>query len=62
VFRGDVAAREFVALWVKDDRVAAAMSCYIWDVVEQLRSLITERRVVDDALLRDPDVALLAPR
>lgn len=60
VFRGDVAARTFVAFWVKDDRVAAAMSCNVWDMIEPLRRLITERRVVDDALLRDPDVALLA--
>ena len=31
VFRGDVEAREFIAFWVKDGRVAAGMNVNIWD-------------------------------
>jgi 3-phenylpropionate/trans-cinnamate dioxygenase ferredoxin reductase subunit len=58
VFRGDVAERKFIAFWMKDRRVVAAMSCNIWDVVEPLRRLITTREVVDKDVLRDPDVAL----
>jgi 3-phenylpropionate/trans-cinnamate dioxygenase ferredoxin reductase subunit len=58
VFRGDVAARKFIAFWTKDRRVVAAMSCNVWDVIEPLRRVITERRVVDPDRLRDLDVAL----
>jgi 3-phenylpropionate/trans-cinnamate dioxygenase ferredoxin reductase component len=58
VFRGDVADRKFIAFWMKDRRVVAAMSCNVWDVIEPLRRLITTRRVVDKEVLRDPDIAL----
>jgi 3-phenylpropionate/trans-cinnamate dioxygenase ferredoxin reductase subunit len=58
VFRGDPATREFVAFWVKDDRVAAAMNVNVWDVTEALRHLITSQQPVDDERLRDPDVPL----
>jgi 3-phenylpropionate/trans-cinnamate dioxygenase ferredoxin reductase subunit len=58
VFRGDVAARKFIAFWIKDWRVVAAMSCNVWDIVEPLRRLITDRRPVGEASLGDPDIAL----
>jgi 3-phenylpropionate/trans-cinnamate dioxygenase ferredoxin reductase subunit len=58
VFRGDPAAREFVAFWVKDDRVAAAMNVNVWGVTEPLRHLITSMQPVDDEQLRDPSVPL----
>ncbi|MCU1430771.1 MAG: NAD(P)/FAD-dependent oxidoreductase [Actinomycetia bacterium] len=58
VLRGDPADRKFIAFWIKRDRIVAAMNVNIWDVVEPLRHLITARLPVDDARLRDPDVAL----
>jgi 3-phenylpropionate/trans-cinnamate dioxygenase ferredoxin reductase subunit len=58
VFRGEPATREFIAFWVKDDRVAAAMNVNVWDVTEALRHLITSQQPVDDERLRDPDVPL----
>jgi 3-phenylpropionate/trans-cinnamate dioxygenase ferredoxin reductase subunit len=63
VFRGDPATREFIAFWIADERVVAAMNANVWDVVDVLQSLIASRQTVDDARLIDPDVpiAALAP-
>ena len=58
VFRGDPLSREFIAFWIKDDRVAAAMNVNVWDVVDSLRRVITARQPVDDEQLRDPGVPL----
>ena len=38
VFRGDVAAREFVAFWLEDGRVVAGMNVNVWDVNERSAS------------------------
>jgi 3-phenylpropionate/trans-cinnamate dioxygenase ferredoxin reductase subunit len=64
VFRGDVEAREFIAFWVDDERVVAAMNLNVWDVHDTLRELIRARGRVDVNRLADPDVPLdqLAPR
>ena len=58
VFRGDPATREFIAFYVADGRVVAALNANVWDVVEPLQTLIAARRPVDDARLADADVAL----
>ena len=58
VFRGDPASREFIAFWVTDKRVVAAMNCNVWDVVEDLKAIITSQQPVDAAALRDPNVPL----
>ncbi|GJF30629.1 pyridine nucleotide-disulfide oxidoreductase [Kitasatospora sp. NE20-6] len=58
VFRGDVAAREFVAFWLADGRVLAGMNVNVWDVVDPIRALILGGRPVDEARLTDPDVPL----
>lgn len=58
VFRGDPATREFLAFWLKDSHVVAAMNVNIWDVTDQLRALIRGRTVVDSAALADPTVPL----
>jgi 3-phenylpropionate/trans-cinnamate dioxygenase ferredoxin reductase subunit len=51
--RGDVAARRFVAFWLQDDVVQAAMNVGVWDVVEDLQKLIAAQVPVDrDALDR----------
>jgi 3-phenylpropionate/trans-cinnamate dioxygenase ferredoxin reductase component len=58
VFRGDPATREFVAFWLVDDRVVAGMNVNVWDVTDSIKRLISERVVVDDRTLSDPDVPL----
>jgi len=58
VFRGDVKAREFIAFWLKDERVAAGMNMNVWDVSDPIRELIRLRRPVDRRVLADPDVPL----
>ena len=54
VFRGDVAAREFIAFWLKDGRVLAGMNVNIWDVTDPINDLIRSRAQVDPAALADP--------
>ncbi len=51
-------AREFIAFWLRDDRVVAGMNVNVWDVNEQVQRLIRENRTVDPARLADPDVDL----
>ena len=63
VFRGDVSGRAFIAFFLHNGRVAAAMNANIFDVGEELEGLLNSRAVVDPAKLRDPDIDLtsLAP-
>ncbi|WP_042395285.1 NAD(P)/FAD-dependent oxidoreductase [Streptacidiphilus carbonis] len=58
VFRGDTAAREFIAFWLAGDRVLAGMNVNVWDVVEPVQALIRSGAAVDPARLADPQVAL----
>jgi 3-phenylpropionate/trans-cinnamate dioxygenase ferredoxin reductase subunit len=58
VFRGDLAAREFIAFWLKDSRVIAGMNVNVWDVNEQVQELIRSGRPLDRARLVDTDVPL----
>jgi 3-phenylpropionate/trans-cinnamate dioxygenase ferredoxin reductase subunit len=58
VFRGDVAAREFIAFWLKDERLVAGMNMNVWDVSDPIRELIRSRRALDPSALADPDVPL----
>jgi NADPH-dependent 2,4-dienoyl-CoA reductase/sulfur reductase-like enzyme len=64
VVRGDTAKREFVAFWLDDENhVLAAMNVNVWDVVDAIKPIITDRVVVDPDRLADPSVdwADLAP-
>jgi len=58
IFRGDPAAREFIAFWVRRGRVLAAMNANVWDAGEALEALIRAGRPLDPAHLVDPDVDL----
>jgi 3-phenylpropionate/trans-cinnamate dioxygenase ferredoxin reductase subunit len=58
VFRGDRAAREFIAFWLRDGRVTAGMNVNVWDVNEHLQALVRAGASVDPDRLRDPDVPL----
>jgi NADPH-dependent 2,4-dienoyl-CoA reductase/sulfur reductase-like enzyme len=56
VVRGDLATREFVAFWLTDGRITAAMNVNVWDVVDQIKPLITAGTHVDTNKLADPAV------
>jgi 3-phenylpropionate/trans-cinnamate dioxygenase ferredoxin reductase component len=58
VFRGDPAAREFVAFWMVEDRVVAGMNVNVWDVTNPIKRLISGRLPIEDRRLADPDVPL----
>jgi 3-phenylpropionate/trans-cinnamate dioxygenase ferredoxin reductase subunit len=58
VYRGDKAAREFIAFWMRDGRVVAGMNVNVWDVNEQVQRLIRSRAQLDPARLADEDVPL----
>ncbi|MFI1380644.1 NAD(P)/FAD-dependent oxidoreductase [Embleya sp. NPDC020886] len=58
VFRGDPAAREFVAFWLSGDRVLAGMNVNVWDVVEPVQALIRSGATVDPTRLADTRVPL----
>ena len=60
VYRGDVAKREFIAFWLRDDRVVAGMNVNVWDVNEQVQRLIRSGAPVDTARLTDESVDLAA--
>ncbi|MGH9291583.1 MAG: NAD(P)/FAD-dependent oxidoreductase [Acidimicrobiales bacterium] len=58
VFRGDPTGGEFIAFWLRDDRVLAAMNANIWDAGDAIEGLLSAGRVVDPARLADPDESL----
>jgi len=58
VLRGDVDAFRFIAFWVSQHRVVAAMNVNIWDVRPQLEDVIRSGAQVEREQLEDPDVDL----
>jgi len=56
VYRGDVPGREFVAFWLRDERVVAGMNVNVWDVNDAIQDLVRSARQVDPKKLADPDV------
>jgi 3-phenylpropionate/trans-cinnamate dioxygenase ferredoxin reductase subunit len=56
VVRGDTREGEFIAFWIEDGTVAAAMNVNIWDVNNTLRGIVGRRVPAD--LLRDAAVPL----
>lgn len=58
IFRGDVEGREFVAFWLEGGRVVAGMNVNVWDVNEQIQTLIRSTTPVDAKRLANPDVPL----
>jgi 3-phenylpropionate/trans-cinnamate dioxygenase ferredoxin reductase component len=58
IFRGDPAAREFIAFWMFQDRVMAGMNVNVWDVTDPIKQLIQGRVAVNDRDLADMDVPL----
>ncbi|MFI9624620.1 NAD(P)/FAD-dependent oxidoreductase [Streptomyces sp. NPDC052042] len=58
VIRGDAGRREFIAFWLKDQRVLAGMNVNVWDVTESVQGLIRSGRQIDPDALADPSVPL----
>lgn len=58
VIRGDQDKAEFIAFWVRDNKLTAGMNVNVWDVSEQIAELISNEMTVDPAKLADPEVPL----
>ncbi len=58
IYRGDRAAREFIAFWLRDGAVVAGMNVNVWDVSDDIQALIRSGRPVGTGRLADPDVPL----
>ena len=58
IVRGDLATREFIAFWRRDGLVTAATNVNVWDVVEDLKTIVQARRPLDPIRLADPGVPL----
>jgi len=58
VIRGDLRAREFIAFWLRQDRVEAAMNVNVWDMAPDIQALIRTGAPVDRHRLADPSVAV----
>ncbi|RIQ30107.1 NAD(P)/FAD-dependent oxidoreductase [Jiangella rhizosphaerae] len=58
VYRGDVAAREFISFWLREGRVVAGMNVNVWDVGDPIKALIRSGNPVDEVKLANPAVPL----
>jgi 3-phenylpropionate/trans-cinnamate dioxygenase ferredoxin reductase subunit len=58
VVRGDIAKRKFLAFWLADDRVIAAMNANVWDQSDGLQQLVESEERVDVVRLTDSLVPL----
>ena len=56
--RGDLERQEFIAFWHRDGRVTAAMNVNVWDVVEDLKGIVSSDQPIKTEWLRDPEVPL----
>jgi 3-phenylpropionate/trans-cinnamate dioxygenase ferredoxin reductase subunit len=60
VFRGERDSGEFIAFWLKDQRVIAGMNVNVWDVNEHIQALIRSRKPIQTSALKDLDTPLEA--
>jgi 3-phenylpropionate/trans-cinnamate dioxygenase ferredoxin reductase component len=60
--RGDLDAYRFIAFYHRDGRVTAAMAVNTWDVVDDLKAVITSGWQVDEKALQDEEVPLSSLR
>ena len=58
IVRGDPADRKFVAFWLHDERVAAAMHVNVWGVVDDLKAIVEADGPADRRRLGDEAVPL----
>jgi 3-phenylpropionate/trans-cinnamate dioxygenase ferredoxin reductase subunit len=59
VVRGDLGAREFIAFWLRNGVVAAAMNVNMWDDGDALQSLVDGRVRVEPKQLQEAELASL---
>lgn len=60
VVRGDPASRQFIAFWLRDGRLRAAMNVNVWDHGTALQALVDAQATVTPAQLREADLGSLA--
>jgi NADPH-dependent 2,4-dienoyl-CoA reductase/sulfur reductase-like enzyme len=58
VYRGDRSTLEFIAFWLAGGRLIAGMNVNVWDVTNDIQSLIRSNRTLDPARLADPAIPL----
>jgi NADPH-dependent 2,4-dienoyl-CoA reductase/sulfur reductase-like enzyme len=58
VYRGDSDSLEFIACWLNQGRLVAGMNVNVWDVTDDIQSLIRSARPLDPARLSDPAIPL----
>lgn len=58
VIRGDLVAGEFIAFWLRDDRLIAGMNVNIKGVPDTIAALVASGEALDRAALADPSVDL----
>ena len=60
VVRGDLASREFIAFWLSDGKVTAALNVNSWDDGDALGALVDNEVAVTTEQLRDADLGTLS--
>ncbi|HEY4017561.1 MAG TPA: FAD-dependent oxidoreductase [Pseudonocardiaceae bacterium] len=60
VVRGDLAGREFIAFWLRDGKVTAAMNVNSWDEGDALGALVDNGVSVTEEQLRGADLSTLS--
>jgi NADPH-dependent 2,4-dienoyl-CoA reductase/sulfur reductase-like enzyme len=58
LYRGDPATLEFIAFWLSSGAVVAGMNVNVWDVSDDIQSLIRSRRPIDPSRLTNPDIPI----
>jgi 3-phenylpropionate/trans-cinnamate dioxygenase ferredoxin reductase subunit len=58
VYRGDRDSGEFIAFWLLRGTVIAGMNVNVWDVNDDIQSLIRSARQVDPTGLANPEIPL----
>jgi len=58
LYRGDRDALEFIAFWLSGGVVIAGMNVNVWDVNDDIQTLIRAAHPVDPARLTNPDIPL----
>ncbi|MEU7481898.1 FAD-dependent oxidoreductase [Lentzea sp. NPDC042327] len=60
VVRGELESRQFIAFWLRDGRLRAAMNVNVWDHGTALQALVDAQATVTPTQLREADLGSLA--
>jgi len=58
LYRGDPVSLEFIAFWLSSGAVVAGMNVNVWDVSDDIQSLIRSRRPIDPSRLTNPEIPI----